>query len=263
VRNIRLFANSIADGTYTVTIDATREGKSSPDPHSTVSIAVTVDANPPAIDHFDAAFVANATAGTAQPLQLSWAGHDDGTGIAGYVVQRNSGNGWGDITPFPGTSTSTISLAPIKHDTRFRVQAIDGGGNRSPWTAITVHTGLRDSKKAAITYESAGSWKTRTDTGAFGDSLRRSKLAGSFAITSLPGAGLAWIAPTGPNLGHALVSVDGGSWTTVVLTTSKSHERRVVFATGTLVAGSHTIQVKVDSGIVDVDAFEYLSVSTP
>ena len=263
VRNIRLFANSIADGTYTVTIKAIRAGRSSVDAHATLSIPVTVDANPPAIDHFDAAFVANATAGTAQPLQLMWAGHDDGTGIASYVVQRNNGDGWDDITPFPSTSTSTISLAPVKQDTGFRVQAVDGGGNRSPWSAITVHAGLRDSKKPTITYEGAGSWKTRTDTGAFGDSVRRSKIAGSFAVTGLSGVGLAWVAPTGPNLGHALVSVDGGAWTSVALTTPKAHERRVVFATGTLVGGSHTIEVKVNSGIVDVDAFEFLSMSTP
>jgi hypothetical protein len=156
-----------------------------------------------------------------------------------------------------------ISLAPIKRDTGFRVQAVDGAGNKSAWSTITVHTGLRDSKKAAITFEGASSWKTRTDDGAFGGSVRRSRTPGAFAISGLSGRGLAWIAPTGPKLGHALVSIDGGTWTTVDLATPKSHERRVVFATGSLVPGSHSIEVKVASGIVDIDAFEFLGVSAP
>jgi hypothetical protein len=263
LRNIRLFGKSVADGAYTVTIDATRAGKSLPDARSTVSIAVTVDANPPQIDDFDAAFVQNGTAGSAQPLQLTWSGHDSGTGIARYVLQRNSGDGWEDITPFPASSTSAITLAALKRDTAFRVQAVDRGGNPSAWSAMAVHTGLRDSKKPAITYEGAGSWKTRIDDGAFGDSVRRSKVSGSFAITALSGEGLAWIAPTGPKMGRALVAVDGGAWTTVDLKTAKPHDRRVVFATGPLVPGSHTIQVKVDSGVVDIDAFEFLVQTGP
>ncbi len=262
-RSIRIFANGVPDGSYTVTLRAYRAGSSTPDPHATVAIQVTVDANPPSIDQFDAAFVENATAGTAQPLLLTWTGHDNGSGIASYVLQRDDGGGWEDITPFPSTSTSTISLAPVKQDTRFRVQVIDDAGNKSSWSTITVHAGLRDSKKAAITYAGASSWKTRTDDGAFGGSVRRSRTTGSFAVTGLPGVGLAWVAPTGPNFGSALVSVDGGAWTSVDLSASKSHERRVVFATGTLAGGSHTIEVKVDSGIVDVDAFEFLSVTTP
>src|SRR5262249_29250742 len=147
--------------------------------------------------------------------------------------------------------------------TQFRVRASDGAGNRSHWSLITVHPSLRDSAKSAITYAGTGAWKTRTDSAAFGGSVARSKSGGAFAITALTGGSIALIAPTGPNLGTAEVSIDGGAFTTVSLVAPKSHERRVVFAANGLPAASHTIEVKVVSGIVDIDAFEFLPDTTP
>jgi subtilisin len=260
-RVIRVAANGIADGSYTITLHAIRAGQSAADPKGSVSIPVIVDTRQPAIGGFRASLLQGGIAGSAQPLELDWNGSDAGSGITAYTLQRNDGSGWQDISPFPRTSTSAIGLAPVRQITRFRVRARDGVGNLSPWATVSAQVNLRDSDKSSISYTGGGSWKTRTDPGAIGGSVQRSRTADAFAITSFTGTSVSVVAPTGSDLGTFKVSVDGGAWTTVDLDTPKDHERRVVFAAGGLGPGDHNIEVKVVTGTVDIDAFEFLDVS--
>ncbi len=78
--------------------------------------------------------------GCASFIDLTWAAVTDASGISGYKieVQRHPGdNNWTSVTgsPFGATGTTKNIAIECGYTYRWRVQALDGAGNSSGWSA--------------------------------------------------------------------------------------------------------------------------------
>ena len=158
---------------------------------------------------------------------------------------------------------------------QFQVRACATDGTCSAWsqTPKSLLATLDDSVTNIISAGNgqiaySGSWLTKTLPGSFGGTVRSSTATGANAtlqnVTFNVSGDAAWIAPTGPNMGIATVSVDGGASKTVDLYSATYQPAQVVFATNGLKAGvQHTLRVTVTANRnpastgseVDIDAF--------
>jgi hypothetical protein len=68
------------------------------------------------------------------------------------------------------------------------------------------------------------------------------------------GRAVAWVAPTAPGEGRAVVLIDGVEAARVDLRSSAYRSRRIVFASDALAPGRHRITIRVLAGRVEVDA---------
>jgi SpoIID/LytB domain protein len=96
-----------------------------------------------------------------------------------------------------------------------------------------------------ITY--AGSWATFGATGASGGNYKRANTSGASVTIDYNGTYLGWIATKGTTLGKAKVSLDGGTATTVNLAATAVAYQQLVWSTGSLTAGSHTVKITWDT----------------
>jgi probable HAF family extracellular repeat protein len=109
---------------------------------------------------------------------------------------------------------------------------------------------IYDERSTALTY--AGEWTRSASGGAWGGGVEVAGSAGGTVTFSFTGKSISVIAPTGPGLGSATVTVDGANPTTVEESTSSGQRRRVFQATFPT-AGEHTLQIVAGSGF-QVDA---------
>jgi len=80
-------------------------------------------------------------------------------------------------------------------------------------------------------------------------------MAGATMTYTTSARSVAIVAPTGPGFGSVLVSVDGVPSGTISLKGTESRFRQVVFTRTWPAIGPHVIELTVDAGVVDVDAF--------
>lgn len=92
-----------------------------------------------------------------------------------------------------------------------------------------------------ITY--AGTWSTFSADGASGGSYKRANTSGASVTIEFNGTYLGWIATKGTTLGKAKVSIDGGTAVTVNLAATAVAYQQLVWSTGILTAGSHTVKI--------------------
>jgi hypothetical protein len=107
----------------------------------------------------------------------------------------------------------------------------------------------------------SGAWSTFSTAGASGGSYKRASADGSLVTVSFEGTYLAWIATAGTTLGKAYVSLDDGAAMSVDLARSSVAYQQSVWNTGTLPAGTHTVEIWRDPSspagkYVSVDAFD-------
>jgi murein DD-endopeptidase MepM/ murein hydrolase activator NlpD len=88
----------------------------------------------------------------------------------------------------------------------------------------------------------SGTWITFLTSGASGGSYKYADSPASVTIT-FSGTRLDWIATQGYTQGKALVSLDGGPGVKVNLYNSTTKRQVLVWSTGTLAAGTHTVTI--------------------
>ena len=254
----------LANGTsYTFSVSATNAV--GPGPPSAPSNSVTpADTTAPAVGVPAVAFVSPQTVGGKVVTRVSWPAAADPSGIDDYRLQRSQdGGAWTTVTlPSPTATSVNLALASGA-DHRFRLQANDLVGNASAYATTPVaRLGRAQEKHAAITWN--GSWKRVALSGASGGYVRRSASAGSRATYSFNGTAVALIATRGPSYGRAEVRLDGTLVATLDLYSPTRKTRRVVWASPTLAAGGHVLEVRVtgtrnpaSSGIrIDIDCLQ-------
>jgi hypothetical protein len=142
------------------------------------------------------------------------------------------------------------------------LRATDGAGNSGAYaTSASAKLVLSQETSTAIAY--SGSWSRVAYTGASGGYLDKSSSSGSRATYSFSGTSVAWVSTRYTSRGIAEVWLDGVKVATVDLYSSSLQTARLIWASGTIAAGSHTVQIRVtgtknasSSGVrVDVDAF--------
>ena len=117
---------------------------------------------------------------------------------------------------------------------------------------------------AKVSYE--GTWATNVTWAASAGSYKYCGSADSRVTVEFVGTHLSWFAKTGPGFGKAKVSLDGGTAFYVDLYSSKTLYKQVVYSTGLLSSGSHTMTIEwagsknpASAGTyIDVDGFDIL-----
>lgn len=108
-----------------------------------------------------------------------------------------------------------------------------------------------------------GSWSGVSAGSASGGAYKRAGAADAGVSVVFSGTRLEWLATTGPLMGKADVSVDGGPPVTVDLNRSSTQYKQRVFSTDTLPNGVHRVEItwhefNTGGAYVTVDAFDIL-----
>jgi hypothetical protein len=182
---------------------------------------------------------------TSRPVDVSWSGHDRGTGIARYQLQRSrSGGAWRTIT-LPTARTTLIRLQlGADSSYRFRVRARDRAGNWGAWSATgPIRTALAQETSSLFRWSSG--WVREPATGASGGAVRSAASANRTATFRFTGRAVGWVARRGPGQGFAQVRVDGVLVATVSLEASSLGPSQVVWRKGFATTGTHSVQVRL------------------
>jgi hypothetical protein len=218
----------------------------------------------------------NATIGNSTlPVRVTWTG----VNATKYEVQY-SANGSTTWTPAgtPTTASATVSLPMgtfLSQSTyQFRVRAAKVVGSVTTWSDWAAGsrftlTPVDSALTTGLSYN--GTWTTQNVAGAYGGSVRFATTAKdkvqfnkiAFTVTG----SVAWIGTTGPGMGRASVSIDGGPAQTIELYSATQKAATLVYANDFgQVAKEHQVVVQVlgtkaaaSSGTrVDLDGFAAL-----
>jgi hypothetical protein len=178
------------------------------------------------------------------------------SGATQYQFQASVFDGaWSDVTlPDPDRPSVTRTEWP-GHLYRYRVRALVGG-TWQPW-----RTGRRHSAKdfsgtvMGIAFSGPGHWRMQEDSATYSTRPMWSSTVGATATFPFRGREVSFVTTRGPGRGRAQVYVDGALSATINLESSTYQKRRVVLSRYWPESGSHTIQIKVLSGRIDIDAF--------
>jgi GH25 family lysozyme M1 (1,4-beta-N-acetylmuramidase) len=241
-------------GTYPITVTGTANGLT----RTATSTLVVTDSRPPTLVAPFPRLYAGSVLSSTTPVRSSWSA-TDASGIAGYALQHQvDGGPWNPVSLTGALATSSIESLSFGHAQRDQVQATDGVGNATPWTAgPTITPQLTQQWSSAVRY-TAG-WKTALATYASGGSLKYASANGSSASYTFSGSAISWVTYRGPNRGKAAVYVDGAYKGTIDLYATKYLARQVVYAYNWTANGTHTIKVvclgTAGRPRVDIDAF--------
>ena len=184
-------------------------------------------------------------------IRLAWSATDDSSGVGSIELQRRTLS-WKRVVGGVGTTTADTSLARSL-PTSFRVRATDRTGNTTTSSVLSTRLVVRDSASSRILWR--GAWRTTPRSGATGDSVRASGAADASATLTFTGRGVGIVAPKGPGRGRLDIAIDGHRVATVDLAATSVRPRRVVFASGSLSPGNHTITITTRKAGAELDAF--------
>ena len=196
---------------------------------------------------------------TNLPVTVAWTGHDVGTGIARYQVQRSvNGGAWTAIALASPRAKSVDLWTHAGASYRFRVRAEDRTGNWSAWAyGATIRVAKAEETSGSFTWSSG--WTRVAAASASGGAVRSATAARRAATFRFSGRAVGWIARRGPGEGFAQVWVDGKLATTVSLETPTAQAPKVVFRRSWAAAGSHAVRIVVlgtaGRPTVEIDAF--------
>ena len=144
-------------------------------------------------------------------------------------------------------------------------------------TTTTVAAGSSVADPQAINHQQtdsrlvySGSWQTASNAAASGGSFVYSNSSGASVTIRFIGTHLYWIAKKSPQYGKAKVIVDGVSAGTVDLYSASAVWQHLVWGTGNLASGAHTVNIEwtgqkraaAKGTYIDVDAIKVDGVVT-
>ncbi|HYH91951.1 MAG TPA: hypothetical protein VD763_02240, partial [Candidatus Saccharimonadales bacterium] len=150
----------------------------------------------------------------------------------------------------------------LTSDYEFRVRAVDGAGNWSPWKEVAAPLDFRvvSDRSSSITYK--GTWKRAAVASATNLVRTTSTATGATASYQFTGRGIALVMPRSSVRGRVTIYIDGVNVAVVDTYSRTVQARRVVFHKTWASAGTHRITVRVNgtSGrrTVSIDGFVVL-----
>jgi hypothetical protein len=266
----------LSDGAWKFDVRSTStHGVADPTP---ATYQFTVDSTPPTV-----APPAAPAIPVGEQLQLdgtlgvleSWSASDTYSPSSAllYTVEQRAGAtpaSLGSFAAIPtlagmqGTTAATVPIAPggPYHQLRVRAENQLGVAAESP-AGDPFALDVIDDSDASIVYSTA--WTQMTDSDAYGGK-RHTATTSAVATATLmgfSGRSIAVVAPVGPGDGSLQICVDPGvsvtGCTTVMLQSSASVERRIVYVSGPLATGrTHTIEITASTLPVALDGFVVL-----
>ncbi len=182
--------------------------------------------------------------------------------VAGQVhrtqLQRKlRGGPWKALVSTDGGGSLETTLVPgIRYN--LRVRSFDEAGNLLSTRRLRAVLTIRHWDSELIE-RTPGDWTTTTGDPKLGGALA-SKTTEAAITTSFKGAGVALVAPIGPEEGAMRIRVDGGEWVIGDLGDVVPAERAIVFGRD-LENGEHSLDIAVEHGVITLDSM--LFVRTP
>jgi hypothetical protein len=181
--------------------------------------------------------------GSGIPVRVSWATGSDsgGSGLVGYILQRKVDTGAFVTIAHPTSTLANVSLG-AGHTYQFRVAAVDGASNVSPFLAGPAFKALVYQENSTRFRYSRG-WVLATSSAYSGGHAKVTRASLASAKITFTGRDLAWVAPRNSSQGRARVYVDGHLVTTVNLYSAVSRSRQIVFTRTWTASGTHTVRI--------------------
>jgi hypothetical protein len=113
-------------------------------------------------------------------------------------------------------------------------------------TSYTVQqlSGVTRYQESDLNLLFAESWRSSYASTYSGGSAKYSLRTGAAVTINFSGTSLTWVARTGPDCGKAWVAQDKGTPVLVDLYSRSVRDQQVVYSTGTLASGSHTLRIE-------------------
>jgi FG-GAP repeat/FG-GAP-like repeat/Fibronectin type III domain len=182
--------------------------------------------------------------GSRPVVRLSWTGSDAGSGVARYEIARKTNSGAWTVLSTTATSTSRLQSLATGKTYRFRVRAVDGAGNKSPWVyGTTFRLSAYSEANQAIRYK--GHWTTKSNKVFVGDRAKSSSAAGAKATFQFTGRSIALVSRLGPTRGKVAIYVNGTRVATVDLHAAKPAGPNVVWSRSWSSSNARTVVVRV------------------
>ena len=179
----------------------------------------------------------------ARPARITWRKIMSHAPVKRYVLQRRrDGGDWTNVRLADPKATSAFVPLKTGRTHQFRVHAIDRQGERGPWSrGRTVKAELAGPRDATL---SGPGGETTESLGG------RARIRRTFRS-------IAYVAPRGPNMGKAVIKVNGRRVKTVDLRNSTRVDGKLIWVKNWKGAKKRTVVVKpVRSDVrVDIEGF--------
>ena len=187
------------------------------------------------------------------PVRLSWSATDAQGALRSQELQRSRKGGTYAAYSRPGRAATTTDASMERRvQTGWRIKATDLVGNSATSTPLLTRMVPVQAQRAAL----SSGWTVIAQSTAAGGDVLRAAAGWRSATFDFTGRGVALVAPFGPGKGKVRIRLDGQAVATIDLARKTSAPRRMVWVSGALTPGPHTVKVVTVGGApVDLDAF--------
>ncbi len=214
-----------------------------------IELTLNSDATPPN----PVAAVSHIVAGTGQssiPVRISWtAGTDNpgGSGVAGYVIQRQvNGGAFATVaTVNHPTLTYQANLSTSSATYRYRVLVKDKGRGLTSSGKYTPTFRTLSYSESSSSVKYTGAWSTTSSSIYVGGKAKWGQAANASASLTFTGNRIGWLSRTGPIYGTARVYINGSLASTVNLFSATYVDKRIVFQRSFTTSTARTIRIVI------------------
>jgi hypothetical protein len=184
------------------------------------------------------------------PVRISWTGGSDnpgGSGVAGYVIQRqvNGGAFTTVATVNHPTLTYQANLSTSSATYRYRVLVKDAGRGLTSSGKYTPTFRTLSYSESSSSVKYTGAWSTTSSSIYVGGKAKWGQAANASASLTFTGNRIGWLSRTGPIYGTARVYINGSLASTVNLFSATYTDKRIVFQRSFTSSTARTIRVVV------------------
>jgi hypothetical protein len=197
------------------------------------------------------------TASGALPVELTWSGADNLSGIKRYDIARQVDGGTWTTVGAVSTARYLANLAQ-GHSYRFRIRPVDYAGNVGGWkygATFTVKRYAEYTARAAY----LGTWTKVVGGSWSGGTAWWSSTAGAKVRFTFTGRSFAWLTLKAPTRGQARIYVNGSFVATVDLWAATTQAQVVGWARNWTTTATRTVEIRIvgtnGRPRIDVDGF--------
>ncbi len=203
------------------------------------------------------------TTGRSRSMLITWAGDDAaGSGVSYYKAEvsevsdgagaAQAGGTWRTLAD-KTTGTGAHFRGEAGDAYVFRITATDRALNETTITTDPVVVPVDDRSQRLLRFSKKGTWKRVKRGSAWGGTVVRAAEAGATARLRFRGTGLSLVGRELPKGGRLRITIDGKRKSTSLR--GRSPYRSVVWTSGALKAGAHTVVLRtLGGGPVELDA---------